>query len=66
MEVGRTINQVQCGVCGGRMRNAFFCSVCGRSLCCWDCYRAHVANHPPAFGRDSSEQTRGNGRRDRR
>jgi len=34
-----------CFLCGRRLRNAVFCSLCGSSLCSWECYIRHRAQH---------------------
>ena len=45
MEDSRKIETSQCVLCGGRLRNAVFCPVCGRSSCSWACYIRHLAQH---------------------
>jgi hypothetical protein len=34
-----------CGLCGRRLRNAYFCPECGQSLCGSRCFDEHVATH---------------------
>ena len=48
----RATDTNKCVLCGGRLRNAVFCPVCGRSSCSWTCSVKHVAEHgiaPPAY-----------------
>jgi hypothetical protein len=50
MEAGKSIDSSHCEVCGRRLRNAVFCSACGESLCSWECYTRHLAQHPLQSG----------------
>jgi hypothetical protein len=49
-----TTETSQCVTCGGRLRNAVFCPVCGRSSCSWACYMQHLAQHPARPGGPAS------------
>jgi hypothetical protein len=40
-----TMNASECVLCGGRLRNAVFCRLCGRSSCSWACYLRHLGQH---------------------
>jgi hypothetical protein len=48
------INASDCVLCGGRLRNAIFCPLCGRSSCSWACYMRHLAQHSLSSGRPST------------
>jgi hypothetical protein len=54
MENPRTTETSQCVLCGGRLRNAVFCPVCGHSSCSWACYMRHLAQHSRRPGRPAS------------
>jgi hypothetical protein len=45
MKDSRTDEASQCVSCGGRLRNAVFCSTCGRSSCSWTCHMQHLSQH---------------------
>jgi hypothetical protein len=51
MKNSRTIDLSHCVSCGGRLRNAVFCSVCGHSSCSWTCHMRHLAQHAARPGR---------------
>jgi hypothetical protein len=53
----RTTETSQCVLCGGRLRNAVFCPVCGRTSCSWACYMRHLAQHSKRTGRTASHQS---------
>ena len=40
MKNPRTTETSQCVTCGGRLRNAVFCPICGHSSCSWACSHA--------------------------
>ena len=42
MKDPRTTESSQCVACGGRLRNAVFCPVCGHSSCSWTCSMRHT------------------------
>ena len=51
MVAGRhMINSSRCLVCGGRLRNAVFCPLCGSSLCSLACYLEHLTGHDRLSG----------------
>ncbi len=45
MKDPRKTETCQCVRCGGRLRNAVFCPVCGHSACSWACYTRHLEQH---------------------
>jgi hypothetical protein len=49
-----TIETSQCVLCGGRLRNAVFCPVCGHSSCSTACHVRHLAQHAVNPGRPAS------------
>jgi hypothetical protein len=64
MKNSRTTETSHCVTCGGRLRNAVFCSTCGHSSCSWACHSRHLAQHAARPGRPTSYQ--GDTRRDER
>jgi hypothetical protein len=62
MKGPRTTESSHCVVCGGRLRNAVFCPVCGGSSCSWACSMRHAAQHSMHPVRPASYQ--GEPRRD--
>jgi hypothetical protein len=34
-----------CQQCGRKLRDAIFCPLCGRLLCCWTCFEQHASVH---------------------
>jgi hypothetical protein len=54
MKNSRTDEASQCISCGGRLRNAVFCSACGHSSCSWACYLKHFSQHAARAGRPAS------------
>ena len=54
MKNPRTTETSQCVSCGGRLRNAVFCSACGHSSCSWACHSRHLAQHSARPGRPAS------------
>ena len=55
MKNSRINEASQCVSCGGRLRNAVFCSACGQSSCSWACHLQHLSRqHAVLTGRPAS------------
>ncbi|MHB1556626.1 MAG: hypothetical protein ACYC61_03980 [Isosphaeraceae bacterium] len=61
MKNTRATDTSKCVLCGGRLRNAVFCPICGRSSCSWACSARHVAQHgiaPAVYPGDATHDER--------